>query len=276
MPSLAKRYRHKRPGKIKIFGADDRNAKWACLESTLLLPTASVAGTAQVLIDRLPESIRKCTTHSPGRHPIPHMADASSQGMLSAFPFLTEPEFDHACAAFLDRVQALESLYVSGWSSVRLEKQTCGTVLKISRVIDSPTTLNREKATLEDTPESHESQADAFEDDPEALARTADPDPYFQVEYDILLSPTYRVPVLYFVLRGSRVGPVGIETVYQYLVPDQYKKEVKSVGVLGGISMGVCAPGSQETDLPKLTFHSIIQNLALQHSSLIHAIPRTP
>lgn len=123
MPSLAKRYRHKRPGKIKIFGADDRNAKWACLESTLLLPTASVAGTAQVLIDRLPESIRKCTTHSPGRHPIPHMADASSQGMLSAFPFLTEPEFDHACAAFLDRVQALESLHVSGWSSVRLEKQ---------------------------------------------------------------------------------------------------------------------------------------------------------
>ncbi|TQB71664.1 hypothetical protein MPDQ_007379 [Monascus purpureus] len=166
------------------------------------------------------------------------MADASSQGMLSAFPFLTEPEFDHACATFLDRVQALESLHASGWSSVRLEKQACGTVLKISRVIDSPTTLNREKATLEDTPESHKSQADAFEDDPEALARTADPDPYFQVEYDILLSPTYQVPVLYFVLRGSRAGPVGIETVYQYLVPDQYKNEVKSVGVLGGISMG--------------------------------------
>lgn len=82
--------------------------------------------------------------------------------------------------------------------------------------------------------------------------------------------------MLYFVLRGSRAGPVGIETVYQYLVPDQYKNEVKSVGVLGGISMGVCALGSQETGLPKLTFHSIIQNLALRHSSLIHAIPRTP
>lgn len=40
IPSLAKRYHHKRPGKTKILGADDRNAKWACLESTLLLPTA--------------------------------------------------------------------------------------------------------------------------------------------------------------------------------------------------------------------------------------------
>ncbi|KAI9923621.1 hypothetical protein MW887_008441 [Aspergillus wentii] len=31
-------------------------------------------------------------------------------------------------------------------------------------------------------------------------------------------------------------GPVGIDAVYQNLVPDQYRKELKNVGVMGGIS----------------------------------------
>ncbi|KAJ5834293.1 hypothetical protein N7447_000319 [Penicillium robsamsonii] len=69
----------------------------------------------------------------------------------------------------------------------------------------------------------------------EALVR-ANP-PSLQIDYDILLSPTYQVPVLYFGLRWDN-GPLGLDQVYQYIVPEQYRQELKSVGVMGGISMG--------------------------------------
>ena len=115
----------------------------------------------------------------------------------------------------------------------------------------------------------------------EALPRSVElPDHSPHVEYDILLSPTYRVPVLYFLLLGFQFGPVGIETVYQYLVPDQYKSELKSIGVLGAISMGVCASGphththtqKKKKNYFKLTVRRIIQHLAFLHFSSILAI----
>ncbi|KAI2715996.1 hypothetical protein DTO012A7_3483 [Penicillium roqueforti] len=76
----------------------------------------------------------------------------------------------------------------------------------------------------------------------EALVR-AKPHPSLQIDYDILLSPTYQVPVLYFGLRWHNHGPLGLEEVYQYVVPERYRQELKSVGVMGGISMGY-HPGS--------------------------------
>jgi ubiquitin-like-conjugating enzyme ATG10 len=74
----------------------------------------------------------------------------------------------------------------------------------------------------------------------EALVR-AKPQPSLQIDYDILLSPTYQVPVLYFGLRWHNHGPLGLDEVYQYVVPEQYRQQLKSVGVMGGISMGVGA-----------------------------------
>jgi ubiquitin-like-conjugating enzyme ATG10 len=60
------------------------------------------------------------------------------------------------------------------------------------------------------------------------------------VEYHILLSQTYRVPVLYFFLRNLPVmGPKGINAVYEFLVPHQFRSELRAVGVVGAISIGV-------------------------------------
>lgn len=60
------------------------------------------------------------------------------------------------------------------------------------------------------------------------------------VEYHILLSQTYRVPALYFFLRNLPVlGPKGIDAVYEYLVPHQFRSELRTVGVVGAISIGV-------------------------------------
>lgn len=80
------------------------------------------------------------------------------------------------------------------------------------------------------------------EDDPEALIRTTQTSPELHVDYDILLSPVYRVPVLYFLLqRDGHPQSLEIDAVYHLLVPDQYKRELQSVGVMGGISVGVGA-----------------------------------
>ena len=68
-----------------------------------------------------------------------------------------------------------------------------------------------------------------------------------------MLSPTYRVPVLYFALRWNNYpGPIGLDAVYQYVVPEQYMKELKSVGIMGGISFGVGAL-QNEKDQPLST-----------------------
>ncbi|KAJ6113705.1 Atg10p [Penicillium sp. IBT 18751x] len=140
---------------------------------------------------------------------------------LFAFPFLTAGDFDWACRDLADRASG------GGWSSARLVTQN-GTHLTITRCVD-----------VQEATEGSEVEGQELDDqDPEALIRT-DLGPRLQIDYDIVLSPTYQVPVLYFTLRWHHhQGPLGLETVYQYVVPEQYRKELKTVGVLGGISFG--------------------------------------
>lgn len=59
------------------------------------------------------------------------------------------------------------------------------------------------------------------------------------VEYHIILSPVYRVPVLHFQLNpGSTTSKSSLEAVYNHLVPQQYKSSMSSAGILGSISIG--------------------------------------
>lgn len=63
------------------------------------------------------------------------------------------------------------------------------------------------------------------------------------VRYEILLHPTYRVPVLYFWLQGLPEGedPHSIDTVFRRLVPAAYKDGLHNwtYGRVGGISIDV-------------------------------------
>lgn len=113
----------------------------------------------------------------------------------------------------------------------------------------------------------------------EALVR-ATPQPSLQIDYDILLSPTYQVPILYFGLKWHNHGPLGLDEVYQYVVPEQYRQELKSVGVMGGISMGVGAfsePRDKSSCLFVFVFScSTILTLAPRPFASTHATPRMP
>ncbi|KAL2368524.1 hypothetical protein RJ035_000882 [Blastomyces gilchristii] len=68
-----------------------------------------------------------------------------------------------------------------------------------------------------------------------------------QVEYNIMLSPTYQVPILYFFLHNinnnssdiSAKGPDSLlDVVYNCLVPAQHRSVLKDVGIMGGLSIG--------------------------------------
>ncbi|KAL2857715.1 hypothetical protein BJY01DRAFT_112642 [Aspergillus pseudoustus] len=155
---------------------------------------------------------------------------------LSIFPFLANDEFASACCAFLDRVRAARSSLVN-WYSIRL--QSAGPVLKISQSFRNDPDLSQHGVSAMATHPlgDYDSQLEVCEEDSEALVRTSDTYDSLQVDYDIVLSATYQVPVLYFVLRQAG-KLLGMEDVYRYLVPSQYKKNIQSVGIMGGISFG--------------------------------------
>ena len=74
------------------------------------------------------------------------------------------------------------------------------------------------------------------------------------VSYEIHLHPTYQLPTLWFTLHDLPNGesPLDIDSVYRYLVPEQYKSQLRAVGVTGGISAAVshlCSKSLQVSDI---------------------------
>lgn len=60
------------------------------------------------------------------------------------------------------------------------------------------------------------------------------------VEFSVLRSSTYQVPVLWFTFNRIPSGvSAGIETVYQYIVPESARSMLGQIGVMGGISIAV-------------------------------------
>jgi ubiquitin-like-conjugating enzyme ATG10 len=61
------------------------------------------------------------------------------------------------------------------------------------------------------------------------------------VVYEIHLHPTYQVPTLWFSLHDLPMGePIfDLESVYRYLVPDEFKSRLRGAGITGGLSAAV-------------------------------------
>ena len=60
------------------------------------------------------------------------------------------------------------------------------------------------------------------------------------VEFSILRSATYEVPVLWLTLTRLPPGATnGIAAVYEHLVPESTRPGLRQMGVMGGISIAV-------------------------------------
>lgn len=67
-----------------------------------------------------------------------------------------------------------------------------------------------------------------------------EPEVSLVVTYDVVLSPSYSVPVLYFSVEDSTGGPVmDLASIHADIVPVDFRHQVLGVGVIGAISMTV-------------------------------------
>jgi hypothetical protein len=82
-----------------------------------------------------------------------------------------------------------------------------------------------------------------FQSDEEELVRRAsESNPSPCVEYHIVYSPSYRVPILHFAFHNlpPLLKASDLDTVYALLVPGEYQEALEGCNIVGGVSRGVC------------------------------------
>ncbi|KAF2098424.1 hypothetical protein NA57DRAFT_75671 [Rhizodiscina lignyota] len=96
----------------------------------------------------------------------------------------------------------------------------------------------RSTGSVESAEASQEAEEEVDEEDVDALYRCAGDRESSTVAYNIVFSPSYRVPVLYLVLRKADGSlEQNIEEVYKLLVPEQQKEALSAHGPLGALTM---------------------------------------
>ncbi|KAG0284410.1 hypothetical protein BGZ96_011218 [Linnemannia gamsii] len=59
---------------------------------------------------------------------------------------------------------------------------------------------------------------------------------YLSVNYHIVFSPSYQVPVLYFNAYRPDGAAISLEELYEFLVPEEWRGAIRNAGLNGGIS----------------------------------------
>ncbi|KAK7885749.1 hypothetical protein LTR67_010101 [Exophiala xenobiotica] len=158
---------------------------------------------------------------------------------LEIFPSISDAEFQAACKALENR--CFDRLGGTDWLSVRCTGEG-ELVIKQRRQIknSSPTRTknNNENEGLEDHNVHVEDGSGS--DSPDIILRHNDVDPDSDplvIHFSITLSPTYRVPVLWFWCQQPQARGLNLEQIYDLLVPRTSQAPLRGVGVMGGISM---------------------------------------
>ncbi|EXJ65246.1 hypothetical protein A1O7_01587 [Cladophialophora yegresii CBS 114405] len=170
---------------------------------------------------------------------------------LQAFPAITKDEFSEACKALerrsADRISDTDWLSVK-WSGEELlirQRRNITTSLHNGnrRLAGDRSTNSGEVVDREDLENMVEDEVeDSSIKDTTCLI----------VDFSIILSPTYCVPVLWFSCRhGLEKRPIALDQVYEQLVPQPSCAPLRGVGVLGGISVA----HHPVSDLPSFFLH---------------------
>lgn len=81
-----------------------------------------------------------------------------------------------------------------------------------------------------------DSEDEVEEDDDEVLSTPRNVPAL--IHYDILLSPVYQVPVLYFSISDPQHRyPPTMTTLYKHLIPSQFKAQAENAGIMGGVTI---------------------------------------
>lgn len=149
---------------------------------------------------------------------------------LSAFPSLTTSEFEDGCDALITAFEE-RGHKQNDWHTAEIVHQHDTRYMRVTRLLQyagkSSIDINEDEDDVHNELEEH---------DDAALQTTPRPHPL--IHYDILLSPVYRVPVLYFHIQDSQHRyPPTMKVLYEHLIAPQFKAQTQSGGVIGGISI---------------------------------------
>ncbi|KAF9692676.1 hypothetical protein EKO04_009671 [Ascochyta lentis] len=146
---------------------------------------------------------------------------------LALFPQLTDSEFNGACSALLEMFR-LHEHDQDEWAAVDRLSQNETVYLRIIKTL--PLHPNAPDAS------SETEEGELTEDDDE-VAQTLT-SPAATIHYDVVLSPSYRVPVLYFkIVDIQHRYPLTAETLYSCVIPHASRAQAQHVGVLGGVTV---------------------------------------
>lgn len=156
--------------------------------------------------------------------------------MLSVFPYLTTEEFAQACSELRQRYHERGSTQ-GDWQSVEIIPSAHTPYLRIAKELreDAEHDAGRH-VEMKEVMDADIEQGEVEEDDNEALA-TPRKSPVL-IHYDILLSPVYQVPALYFSISDLQHRyPPTMATLYEHLIPSQFKARAEKAGVMGGVTV---------------------------------------
>ncbi|KAF1971399.1 hypothetical protein BU23DRAFT_470806 [Bimuria novae-zelandiae CBS 107.79] len=163
-------------------------------------------------------------------------------GCVAFFPHLSDAEFQSACTTLIRSYASLPNPSPGNWISVEtkcLHPQTFLRITKEHSLLLSPSPQRAEQdqsGNVPSLPDEGESLGVyGHEEDPEALSPSSPATPL--IHYDIILSPTYRVPTLYVHIADPlHRFPPTMSTLYTHVLDPAYINQTKGSGVLGGIT----------------------------------------
>lgn len=145
------------------------------------------------------------------------------------FPHLTDPEFVEACSVLLQKFE-LHRHRQNEWLALDWVSRNEIAYLSITKMLPLHPSV---------TDASSETDEVELNEDDDEVAQTSNSS-RISVHYDVVLSPTYQVPVLYFALSDIQHRyPPTMETLYSHLIPPAMRAQTEHVGVIGGITVTV-------------------------------------
>ncbi|RHZ56887.1 hypothetical protein Glove_396g107 [Diversispora epigaea] len=145
------------------------------------------------------------------------------------YPFLTRREFEISAKSFIE--QSRKAGDIETWNWVEHEKLKGFGYLCKKSIIKKVTDKNSAK-----TMDEVEDDEILEYEDPNALATLNNPEDYLTVDYHIIYSTSYKVPVLYFNSYHNDGTSLLIDEIYSNLMQSSRINNIKTVGFNGGIS----------------------------------------
>lgn len=179
---------------------------------------------------------------------------------ITNFPHLTPSEFSSAISSFQTLYRDCTLPQANPWHSVDSFAGAHGGTrwLRITKVLSctrtcpgggggstqgkqhrSENVASSSSSSCKDDDDDDDEEVEDDQDDEVVLDVGARPHPLLR--YDILLSPTYAVPVLYFDVKdAAHRFPPTMRVLYESVVPEGYAAQTRDgVGVLGGVTVSV-------------------------------------